>query len=284
MPKVKAIGTPMKTHDRDDDDKEQDQAGTAHRHQQRLRQPQPAGDRRRSARAPAGTAPRSWFPSRRSNATVAISPAPTRIATTRYPSEICRVISSVERCTSRNCCAGTRISSTKTITTSVGDGGEPAAPLRPDPVDKGGQPHMPVAAQRDDGADHRQPQEQKRGEFVGPDDRAVEHIARDDAGKQDAGLGQHQHRADEFDGLADQHVEREGDAAHAAARQGRFRRSPLPAGSRAMSPAVPLPAIRRAGRHIFRARPRPRRPSASSRRGRSPICAAPPGTAWCRAC
>ena len=31
---------------------------------------------------------------------------------------------------------------------------------------------MPVAPQRDDGADHRQPQEQKRRQFIGPDDRA----------------------------------------------------------------------------------------------------------------
>ena len=41
-------------------------------------------------------------------------------------------------------------------------------------------------------AKHRQPQEQEVGEFVGPDQRTVEHIARDHAGKQDADLGQHQ--------------------------------------------------------------------------------------------
>ena len=36
MPKAKAIGTPMPTHDGDDDDKEHDQAAEAHGEQQRL--------------------------------------------------------------------------------------------------------------------------------------------------------------------------------------------------------------------------------------------------------
>jgi hypothetical protein len=67
-----------------------------------------------------------------------------------------------------------------------------------------------------------QPQEQKRRQFVGPDDRAVEQIARDDAGKQDAGFGQHQHRAGQFDHLAYQHVDRERNAAHPAARKPDF--------------------------------------------------------------
>ena len=92
------------------------------------------------------------------------------------------------------------------------------------PIDEGRQPHVPVAAQRDDGADHRQPQEQKCGEFVGPDDRAVEDIARHDAGKEDAGLDQNQQGADELGGASDQHVEGKGGAAQRRARKCRSRR------------------------------------------------------------
>ena len=47
-----------------------------------------------------------------------------------------------------------------------------------------------IAAQRDHGAQHRQPQEQEVGQLVGPEERAVEHVARDDAGEQDDDLGQ----------------------------------------------------------------------------------------------
>jgi hypothetical protein len=52
-----------------------------------------------------------------------------------------------------------------------------------------------VAAQRHDGAEHCQPQEQELGQLVSLNERAVEDVARDH-GEEDDGLDQHQHRAD----------------------------------------------------------------------------------------
>ena len=108
------------------------------------------------------------------------------------------------------------ISSTKTITTNSATVPSQVSQPGEHQLTKRRQPHVPVAAQRDDRAEHRQPQEQEGGEFVGPDDRAVEHVARDDAGKQNAGLRQHQQRAERLADAADHHVEGEGGAAHAA--------------------------------------------------------------------
>ena len=102
MPKVKAIGAPMKTH----------AATMTTKNRIRLARPISASSGCASHNPPAippisATASRNGtqvvVSKRRSKATVAISPAPTRIATTRYPSEMCSVISSVERWTSRNC-------------------------------------------------------------------------------------------------------------------------------------------------------------------------------------
>jgi hypothetical protein len=62
---------------------------------------------------------------------------------------------------------------------------------------------MRVLAQRDDDTQHGQPQEQEIGQLVGPEDRAVEHVARDDARKQDRHLGQYQHGTDRFADGAD---------------------------------------------------------------------------------
>ena len=42
------------------------------------------------------------------------------------------------------------------------------------PVDEGGHAHVPALTQRDDRAEHREPQEQGRGELIGPDQRANE--------------------------------------------------------------------------------------------------------------
>ena len=52
-------------------------------------------------------------------------------------------------------------------------------------ADTGRHAHVLVAAERDDRAEHRQPQEQRRGKLVRPDQRPVEHVTRHDAREQD---------------------------------------------------------------------------------------------------
>jgi hypothetical protein len=117
MPKVKAIGTPMPTHT----------ATRTTKNTMRLPNPIAIKSGWASHRPPATspttasaeTKPRRLVVSRRRNsATSEISPAPTSSATTRYPSEISRVMSSVEACTLRYATLGTRSSTAKTITTS----------------------------------------------------------------------------------------------------------------------------------------------------------------------
>ena len=70
----------------------------------------------------------------------------------------------------------------------------PALRARPDHRDEEGQPHVAAALHRQRAAQHGQPQEQDRGEFVGPDDRAIEHGTRDDSGQQNAHLGDDERR------------------------------------------------------------------------------------------
>ena len=70
--------------------------------------------------------------------------------------------------------------------------------------DDRGHPHVLGAAERHRGAQHRQPQEQDRGQFVRPDQRAVQAVARHHAGEQDDDLGDDQQRRRDFD----QHPER----------------------------------------------------------------------------
>jgi hypothetical protein len=62
-------------------------------------------------------------------------------------------------------------------------------------------------------AQHAQPQEQERREFIGPDQRRIEHVTGDDAAEQDGDLGEHQRGADRFGHRADDAVEQEGDPA-----------------------------------------------------------------------
>ena len=65
-------------------------------------------------------------------------------------------------------------------------------------------PHVLGAAERDRRAQHRQPQEQDRGQFVRPDQRPVQAVARHHAGEQDDDLGDDQQRRRNLD----QHPER----------------------------------------------------------------------------
>ncbi|MGY4418124.1 hypothetical protein ACVWY2_000549 [Bradyrhizobium sp. JR6.1] len=54
--------------------------------------------------------------------------------------------------------------------------------------DDGGHAHVLVTVERCDGAEHGQPQEQGRGEFIRPDDRLMKNITTDDTGEQDDDL------------------------------------------------------------------------------------------------
>ncbi len=118
MPNAKAMGTPMAT------------ATPTMPTKNRIRLPRPsamsAGCAAHSAAAIAPTvriasstarARRVW--SSRSKASTAASEEPTRTAETRHASEKGRVVSSVKTCCSTYCLAGSRISSTNTITTSA---------------------------------------------------------------------------------------------------------------------------------------------------------------------
>ena len=58
--------------------------------------------------------------------------------------------------------------------------------------------HVLGAAERHDRAEHRKPQEQDRCQFVGPDQRRVQHVARHHAGKQDDDLGDDEQRRRDF--------------------------------------------------------------------------------------
>ncbi len=60
-----------------------------------------------------------------------------------------------------------------------GEGLEPAPPARRRQPDQEGEPHVLGAAQRDDRAEHGEPQEQRRGELVRPGQRGIEDVARD---------------------------------------------------------------------------------------------------------
>ncbi len=64
----------------------------------------------------------------------------------------------------------------------------------PDAGDDRRHPHVLGAAERDRGPQHRKPQEQHRRQFVRPDQRLVQHIARDDARKQNDDFGDDQDR------------------------------------------------------------------------------------------
>jgi hypothetical protein len=92
------------------------------------------------------------------------------------------------------------------------DSGEPACNVRRHPVGDCGEPHVPVTTQRNDHTEHRQPQEQEIGELVGPEQRAIEQVARHDTGEQDTDFGGDQRGADRFARDADRLVNQKGTA------------------------------------------------------------------------
>ena len=91
--------------------------------------------------------------------------------------------------------------------------------------DDGGHPHVLGTAERHRRSQHRQPQEQDRGQFVRPDQRAMQAVTRHHAGKQDDDLGDHQQRRRNFD----QHSQRPlRPTPHANGGEGTSPRRPLP--------------------------------------------------------
>jgi hypothetical protein len=71
-------------------------------------------------------------------------------------------------------------------------------------ADHGGHPHVLGAPECHRGPQHRQPQEQHRGQLVRPDQRLVQHVAGDHARKQDDDLGDDQDRRRDLDQQAEQ--------------------------------------------------------------------------------
>ena len=69
-------------------------------------------------------------------------------------------------------------------------------------ADHRGHAHVLAAAQRHHRTQHRQPQEQDRGQLVRPQDRLVEDITGDHAGQQDDDLRHHDERGGGLDGRA----------------------------------------------------------------------------------
>ena len=65
--------------------------------------------------------------------------------------------------------------------------------------DQRGHAHMLAAAEGDHRAQHRKPEKQDRGQLVRPDQRLVQHVARDHAGEQHDDLGDDQRRGRHFD-------------------------------------------------------------------------------------
>ncbi len=59
--------------------------------------------------------------------------------------------------------------------------------------------HVFAALEGDDGAQHRQLQEQDGCQLVGPHERLVKHVAARHARQQDDDLGEHQQRGRDFD-------------------------------------------------------------------------------------
>src|SRR5579859_1722514 len=58
---------------------------------------------------------------------------------------------------------------------------------------------MLALRKRKHGAEHREPEEQDGGDFVGPGERRAKHIARGDAGKQNRNLGDDETCRRDFD-------------------------------------------------------------------------------------
>jgi hypothetical protein len=79
---------------------------------------------------------------------------------------------------------------------------EEGAGLRTAHANKRGHTHVLAALESGDRAQHREPKKQNAGEFVRPDDRFLEKVARGDATKQNDDFRDHQQRRGSRDGRA----------------------------------------------------------------------------------
>ena len=92
------------------------------------------------------------------------------------------------------------MSSTNAATTSRIDGLDLLARGRRRVADEGRQPHVRVAAHGEHGAEHREPDEQRRGQLVAPHQRAMQEVARDHADEEKPDLEQQDRGCDQRDG------------------------------------------------------------------------------------
>ena len=75
-------------------------------------------------------------------------------------------------------------------------------------VDERAHPHMLERADRRHRTEHGEPQEEDRGELVGPDQRRVQDIARDDAGEEDQRFERDERARERLDDAPDRKVDR----------------------------------------------------------------------------
>ncbi len=139
-------------------------------------------------------------------------------------------------------------------------------------------PHVLGTPERNRSAQHRQPQEQDRRQFIRPDQRPVKAIARHHAGKQDHDLGDHQQRRRNLDQHAQRMLDRR--QQRTAARRGLshllahyFNRVGVNHG------CLRIKRLKTACRRTFRAAPRPGRRICLSIPRRSPRSGVFRGTA-----
>ena len=187
-PNAKAIGTPASTPAATSSDEEDDELVVAERGEHRLEQPQ---RRRRSPRS-RSSAQRRSAPSppvaqqaqqRERPASARSRPAAPRA---RQMFGISSAGVTIAASSAAYSMAGCRIRTRNATATRDARTPRRSARQRGDArADQRRHAHVLAAAERDHGAEHREPEEQDGGELVRPDERLVEDVARDHAGEQD---------------------------------------------------------------------------------------------------
>ena len=210
---------------------------------------------------------------RRSTADRIMKPMPTGSAAARQTFGISSAGVVMKLSSEANSKAGSMTRSRKARAAHDGDDVEEGPHRGRDLADEGRHPHVLATLERHDGPQHGEPEEQHRGQLVRPDDRLVKDVAGDDAGEQDADLGDDQRAPPEPRPRDRSTASR--DAAQFRFWSARTSLSTSTAGTFSGWVMAPTPACRRLARGCSRP---PRRTSPSSR-GRSSSCAGPPGTA-----
>ena len=98
--------------------------------------------------------------------------------------------------------AGSSMTMNASVTASV-NGSAKRAKLGGQQVDDRIHAQVFAAPDRKRGAEHGEPQENRRGQLIGPDQRPVHDIAGDDADEEEERLDHHQRRAQQFERASD---------------------------------------------------------------------------------